>query len=111
MFVNKCEWHFQQGDLGLYQVRRYPDRNVDFVWALQNTEDNRTHRIHWGALVRQVREIPALRSGRRECLRIRLFKGAKPCRILQEQSETEVRVGLSRHKFGVERVIEGTAST
>jgi len=81
------------------------------MWALENAEDNRTHRIHWGALVPQVQEIPALRSDRRECLRrIRLFKGAKPCHILQEQSETEVRVGLSRHKFGVERVIEGTAS-
>lgn len=64
------------------------------------------------ALVRQVQEIPALRSGWRECLRrIQLFKGAKPCRILQERSETEVREDLPRHKFGVERVIEGTAST
>jgi len=82
------------------------------MWALENAEDNRIHRIHWGALVRQVQEIPALRSGQRERLRrIRLSKGLKPCRILQEQSETEVREDLPCHKFGVDRVIEGTAST
>jgi len=55
------------------------------MWALEDAEDNRIHRIHWGVFVRQVQEIPVLGGVWRECLRrIRLFKGAKPCRILQE---------------------------
>ena len=60
----------------------------------------------------KCRKFQRLEAAGEKCLRrIRLFKGAKHCRILQEQSETEVREDLPRHKFGVERMIEGTANT